>query len=46
MRIVWTEQAQEDTDKIYAFWQLQNAQYAVKLYNSFIDEAERLLSFP
>lgn len=46
MRIVWTEQAQEDMDKIYAFWQLQNPQYAIKLYNSFIDEAERLLSFP
>ena len=44
--VSYTHLAQEDMDKIYAFWQLQNAQYAVKLYNSFIDEAERLLSFP
>ena len=46
MRIVWTEEAQEDMENIYAFWHLQNTQYAVKLYNSFIDEAERLVSFP
>ena len=46
MRIVWTIQAQEDLEALYQYWQLVNADYATRLYNRLIDEAEVLLTFP
>ena len=46
MRIVWTEQAQQDMENIYTYWDLINAQYAATQYNSFINEAEILVNFP
>lgn len=46
MRIVWTEQAQEDLEKIYQFWRPKNEAYAARLYNSLLDEADVLLMFP
>lgn len=46
MRIVWTIQAQEDLEALYRYWLPVNADYAARLYNRFIDEAEVLLTFP
>ena len=46
MRIVWTIQAQEDLEALYQYWQQVNANYATRLYNRLIDEAEVLLTFP
>ena len=33
-------------ESIYRYWLLKSESYAVRLYNSFIDEAEILVSFP
>ena len=46
MRIVWTKEAQEDLECIYQFWASQNERYSTRLYNSLIDEAEVLRTFP
>ena len=46
MRIVWTKEAQEDIERIYQFWASQNERYSTRLYNSLIDEAEVLRTFP
>lgn len=46
MRVLWTEQAQEDLERIYQFWCVIDAGYARRLYNAFLDEAEVLSRFP
>lgn len=46
MRIIWTIQAQEDLETIYRFWLPKDANYAARLYNLLIDEADILLTFP
>lgn len=46
MTIKWSNAAKKDLDEIYDYYSHQSEEVATKIYNSFIDDGDRLLQFP
>ncbi len=46
MTIKWSKSAKKDLDNIYDFNSNHSEMLATKIYNSLIDDADRLLQFP
>jgi len=45
-QIYWFEQAQTDLEEIYTFYSCESSINAVRIYNSILEEAEKLKNFP
>ena len=46
MKLIFAPEAAEDMENIYCYYAECNENYAVELYNQFIEEAETLQIFP
>jgi len=46
MKLIFAPEAAEDMENIYCYYAEYNENYAVGLYNQFIEEAETLQIFP